>query len=339
MKRWYGNNRSRKRLKSNTRNSRHLPTNKSQAFKLLICLLGVGFVVSGNLSEIEAKISASVTPNSVSTVGLKLDAIAAEITVKVLDAEFLGSGIIIKHQERIYTVLTNQHVLRAGKKPYRIQAPDGKIYQAKIISPTTSQPYDLALLSFVTPDDRDYDTANIGSSANLQVGEPIFAAGFPVENVRDLEPRSSLLSGFTLNRGRIAIVLDKSLEEGYQIGYTNDVKKGMSGGPLLNIKGEVVGVNGKHAYPLWEAPDFYEDGSQPCPPLQELITRSSLAIPIEKGISLNPSLEFLQSDSDTTIDNDSLSLTSSDSAELVAKMQAEAEATKKCRSVRSINPK
>jgi serine protease Do len=333
MKRWYGNNRSQKCLRSNTRNLRHFLTTKSQAFKFLICLLGVGFVVSGNLSEIEAKILASVTPNSFST-AVKLDSIAAEITVKVLDAEFLGSGIIIEHQHRRYTILTNQHVLRAGSKPYRIQAPDGKIYHAKVISSAKSQPYDLALLSFVTPDDRDYDTANIGSSANLQVGEPIFAAGFPVENVRDLEPRSSLLSGFTLNRGRIAIVLDKSLEEGYQIGYTNDVKKGMSGGPLLNVRGEVVGVNGKHAYPLWEAPDFYEDGSQPCAPLQELITRSSLAIPIEKGISLNPSLELLQSNIDSKTDDDNLSLIASDSAELVAKMQAEAEATKKCRNLR-----
>jgi hypothetical protein len=294
--------------------------------------------MSGNISQIKAKILASASPTSVSTAGINIDSIAAKITVKILGSDFLGSGIILQHKGDRYTILTNQHVLRAGEQPYRIQTPDGKIYPAKAISATKSQPYDLVLLEFIDLNNTNYHTAHIGSSANLQVGEPIFAAGFPYENVR---ADASILKEFTLNRGRIAIVLDKSLEEGYQIGYTNDVKKGMSGGPLLNIQGEVVGVNGKHAYPLWEAPDFFEDGSQPCPPLQALITRSSLAIPIEKGIALNPSLKSLQPDADEPSDNQSLALTvidtdatNSDSSEIIAKMKAEAEATQKCRNDR-----
>ncbi|MEM7592725.1 MAG: serine protease, partial [Cyanobacteria bacterium P01_A01_bin.83] len=164
--------------------------------------------------------------------------------------------------------------------------------------------YDLAILEFSA--NQTYPTAKLGSSLFLEVGEPIFAAGFPHnQSAAPASPKSGQsesidkFRGLTIKPGRIAIILNQALAEGYQIGYTNDVQKGMSGGPLLNSQGEVVGVNGKHAYPLWESPEVYQDGSEPCPALQELITRSSLAIPIEKSIELKPQLKSLPSASDS----------------------------------------
>jgi len=124
----------------------------------------------------------------------------------------------------------------------------------------------------------------------LQISEDQLAHGCPTNN---------LIQELAFTKGRVSVILDQALEEGYQIGYTNEVQKGMSGGALLTIQGFLVGVNGKHAYPLWEAPDFYEDQSQPCPPLQELIIRSSLAIPLEKIIDSTPEVSW-QSLSATT---------------------------------------
>lgn len=98
----------------------------------------------------------------------------------------------------------------------------------------------------------------------------------------------------------------------------------MSGGPLFNSQAEVIGINGKHAYPLWESPEIYQDGSELCPAIQELITRSSLAIPIEKTLELSKQLKSLKS---VELEDSVQSNLSEQDRQLVAKMQAEAKAT------------
>ena len=282
--------------------------------------------LSGNAARIKQKILTTVTSDSASNDVLAegIDEIAANITVKILDKDFLGSGFIAQQEGDRYTVITNQHVLRAGEGYYRVQTSDGKIHSAKVIESgiKSDYQYDLAILEFTT--NTDYAVAKIGSSLYLEVGEPIFAVGFPYSEL-ETEIFASIgdkVTGLAIKTGRVAIILNKALTEGYQIGYTNDVKKGMSGGPLLNNRGEVVGINGKHAYPLWESPELYQDGSQPCPALEELITRSSLAIPIEKSIELNPKLESVRPKSNVETSRQS-NLVSED-PESVAQMQTEA---------------
>jgi tetratricopeptide (TPR) repeat protein/S1-C subfamily serine protease len=83
-------------------------------------------------------------------------------------------------------------------------------------------------------------------------------------------------------------LLDKKLQGGYQIGYTNEVEKGMSGGPVLNIQGQLVGINGIHAQPLWENPYVYEDGTQPNDTLKQRMKSSSWAVPIQLLAKLAP---------------------------------------------------
>jgi S1-C subfamily serine protease len=169
------------------------------------------------------------------------------ITVKVISKDILGSGILLKRQGYFYTVLTNAHVLRADNPPYRIQTNDNRIWLADVRS-------------------------------SPAVGDEVFAAGFPsVEEETEKK-------GFVLTTGKISLTLYKALEGGYQFGYTNDIEKGMSGGPLLNRRGEVVGVNGMHAYPLWDMPSVFVDGSEADTALHQKITHLSWAVPIETVI-------------------------------------------------------
>jgi serine protease DegQ len=203
--------------------------------------------------------------------GEQLQLLAKSVTVKVLSQDVLGSGILLQKQGSVYTIVTNAHVLRAGTSPYKIEMPDGKIYPAQAIKTTSFEGNDLSLLQFRAQ--ANYAIAKLGSTP--KAGDDVFAAGFPIT------ASSSKDRGFVFKAGKVWRVLDKALEGGYQVGYTNDIEKGMSGGPLLNRLGEVVGINGMHAYPLWGDPYIFKDGSEPSPSLREQMSQYSWGIPIE----------------------------------------------------------
>ncbi|WP_236503965.1 S1 family peptidase [Tychonema sp. BBK16] len=205
---------------------------------------------------------------------------ARSITVKVLSGDNWGSGIIIQQQKQVYTVITNDHVLQSGDA-YRIQTPDGKIYSATRYLASQFVGKDLALVQFSSTKS-DYKIGVLGNSSALKEGDKVYAAGFPSEL------KKSDSAGWKFTDGRVSLIPEKSLEDGYQLGYDNQIEKGMSGGPVLNWAGEVVAVNGMHAYPLWGDPYLFQDGSKPCEPMRELMVRSSWGIPIEKFLQSAP---------------------------------------------------
>ncbi|HAZ44117.1 MAG TPA: peptidase S1 [Cyanobacteria bacterium UBA11369] len=204
-----------------------------------------------------------------------LQQLAKAITVKVLSGDTWGSGILIRRQGQVYTVLTNDHVLTpGGGKSYRIQTPDGRIYSAAVLGADKFPGNDLGLLQFRSA--ATYRLASLRADSTPAVGDEVFAAGFPVET-----------TGFSFTTGQISLLLDRALEGGYQIGYTNDIQKGMSGGPVLNRWGEVVGINAMHAYPLWGNPYVFKDGSVPSAAMQQQMIQLSWAVPVQTFLELN----------------------------------------------------
>lgn len=241
--------------------------------------------IAGLVKILQADIPKSQN-TSLSLTSEQIQQLARSITVQILSKTELGSGVIINRQDNVYTVITNAHVLRAGKSPYQVKVDDGKVYAAEVIKKVDLTGKDLALLQFQSQN-KTYPVAKLGKSSLLTVGDEVFAGGFPMPLQSPESQRK-----FVLKSGRVSLLLEKPLEDGYQIGYTNEVEKGMSGGPLLNIWGEVVAINGLHGEPLWESPDYYEDGSQPCPPLQQLISRYSFGIPINVVIETTPNISL-----------------------------------------------
>lgn len=202
---------------------------------------------------------------------------AEQISVNVMAPSIVGTGFLLKKQGCVYTVVTNAHVLRAGKPPYRIKTSDNRIWEAQTRYVASEKGDDLAILEFRTRGE-SYPVAPIG--VKPIPGTAVVAAGFPfVEGDTRVK--------FRLTAGKVSLVLDKALQGGYQIGYTNDIQKGMSGGALLNLRGEVVGVNGMHAFPLWDIPSVFESGEEADKALHEKIVRLSWAVPMQKVERLN----------------------------------------------------
>ncbi|MEB3829901.1 S1 family peptidase [Phormidium sp. CCY1219] len=262
----------------------------------MVVVLGSLFVALPG-KAVEECISAPVLPEGVpqgepageSTGELdRLYQLAESITVKVYSNNTNGSGILIQRQGSLYTVVTNEHVLTLGP-PYRIETADGRSYPAEVLKSVSFNGKDLALLQFSSAE--NYTLASFGAIANLTVGEPVFAAGFPFGG------SASHGRGFAFKTGEVSLLPDKALPRGYQLGYTNPIEKGMSGGPVLNRQGQVVGINGMHAYPLWGDPYVFEDGSRPCQGMREIMTRSSWAIPIETLVQLAQNLSLPRVDS------------------------------------------
>ncbi len=198
---------------------------------------------------------------------------ARAITVKVIAGRGWGSGILIKKQGQVYTILTNAHVLRIGDR-YQIQTADGKVHFAQPSDANQFQDDDLALLSFRSSN--NYAIATIAKS-RVAIGDETFAAGFPDEE-----------EGFAFTNGKVDYSLAKPFRGGYQIGYSNDILKGMSGGPVINRGGELVAINGRHKHPIWGNSFIFQDGSTPLQQIRQQMENSSWAVPVERFLQLAP---------------------------------------------------
>lgn len=197
---------------------------------------------------------------------------ARSITVRVKAGRSGGSGILIQQRRQVYTVLTNRHVVSVGA-PYVIQTPDGRSHPANFVKKVNFRGNDLAILQFRSQ--ASYAIAPLASTNHLLEGDPVISAGFPLES----PPKRA--NGLLITVGKISLLPPKAFVGGYQIGYTNLIQQGMSGGPVLNLRGEVIGVNSLHAYPLWGDPYIFQDGSKPPPAQRKTIIQSSWAVPIE----------------------------------------------------------
>ncbi|GAB1509605.1 hypothetical protein JCM33774_16460 [Actinophytocola sp. KF-1] len=138
-----------------------------------------------------------------------------------------GTGFLIDDQGH---VLTNHHILEAGSPDVRVTGPDGRGLPAEVVG--TDAEHDLAVLR-VEPG-AALRTLAIGSSSRVRVGEQVLAVGSPLG-----------LSG-TVTSGIVSAV-DRPVRigGGRQTALQTDasINPGNSGGPLVNARGEVIGVN------------------------------------------------------------------------------------------------
>jgi tetratricopeptide (TPR) repeat protein len=164
---------------------------------------------------------------------------AQSITVMIQDAQnpkISGSGVIIKQEGPIYTVLTAQHVVQSPAN-FKVMTPDGKQHPVIQGSIKAFPDVDLALIQFTSAE--VYSIAKMGNSDQSPLGTASFVAGFPGTTVVRSEPT------FYFTSGEIAANANRPLKDGYAIAYNNPTLPGMSGGPVLNGNGELIGIHGR----------------------------------------------------------------------------------------------
>lgn len=209
--------------------------------------------------------------------------VAQQVTVRVLTKTSMGSGAIVQRQAQTYTVLTCDHVVAGSQDgEFTILTADGATHPARRLTQTLTG-VDLALLQFDSP--KSYRVAVLGNSLALTKGDRVYASGFPnyqfLNKSRVEETRNWGMKAFRLTTGTVALLLERTLPEGYSLGYTNEVEQGMSGGPVLNQKGELIGINGRLKYPLQGIDVFtFADGTKPSVELFNQMEALSWAIPI-----------------------------------------------------------
>nr|WP_319422727.1 tetratricopeptide repeat-containing serine protease family protein [Pleurocapsa sp. FMAR1] len=192
---------------------------------------------------------------------------ASAITVKVTAGSSSGSGILVAKSGQTYTVVTNAHVTSRNDR-YQIKTVDGKIHQATLKKNEQSDNQnDLALLQF--PATEQYTLATLGNTQLVTPNQSVFASGF-----------TDASEQLTFKLGKIEQISPKPLMGGYQIGFTNYTKQGMSGGALLNDEGEVIGILGMGAAAILDNAYLYADGSRPDAQTLEQLRANSFAVPV-----------------------------------------------------------
>jgi tetratricopeptide (TPR) repeat protein len=193
-------------------------------------LLGVAGVAAG---------AVLLTPVAAQAQGSQAAARAAQAVTVRIEGATQGSGVLMERDGNRYTVLTSWHVVSAQRpgEELAIYTPDGRSHPLEAGSIRRLGTVDLAVLTFSSS--TAYETARIGDRGSVQMGGAIYVSGFPLPSTAVPSHLLRFLDGQVIANAQVAI------PNGYQLLYSNPTLPGMSGGPVLNSRGEVVGIHGQ----------------------------------------------------------------------------------------------
>jgi len=208
--------------------------------------------LSGNSSGASADLfNGSTTGKAGSVEAVVHDALPAVVNVttdvfqpdqfgNVQQGKGVGTGFIVRSDG---IIVTNCHVVEGGSKiTVSTSAEKPQQYDARVIGGDCQ--HDLAVLKI---DASGLPTVPLGDSGSLQLGQPVVAIGYALA----LEGGPTVTSGIVSSLDRTITVADPSCtvcQNGRRV-YTDVIQTdaainhGNSGGPLLNMQGQVVGIN------------------------------------------------------------------------------------------------
>ena len=148
-----------------------------------------------------------------------------------------GSGVIYKKQGNSAFIITNHHVVE-GAQQLEVSLADGTKIPAKLVGSDIWT--DLAVLEV---DSKDIQTiAEFGDSAALKTGEPVIAIGNPLGTFEG-SVTQGIISGLERT---VPVDIDQNGTADWQAEVLQTdaaINPGNSGGALVNISGQVIGIN------------------------------------------------------------------------------------------------
>jgi Do/DeqQ family serine protease len=138
----------------------------------------------------------------------------------------LGSGVIVSADG---TILTNAHVIDGAEK-ITVFLSDNKTFDAKLVG--ADKPSDLAVLKIEA---QNMPFLNLGNSDTVRIGDIVLAIGNP------LGIGQTVTAGIISAKGRRTGLSDGSFEDFLQTDAP--INRGNSGGALVNLAGELIGIN------------------------------------------------------------------------------------------------
>lgn len=147
-----------------------------------------------------------------------------------------GSGVIYKKEGNYAYVVTNNHVVE-GQNALQVLLADGQKVDAELVG--TDAYTDLAVVKI--PAKNITTVATFGDSSQLKVGEPAIAIGSPLGT----EYANSVTEGIISSLNRQVVSQNDSGQEVNINAIQTDaaINPGNSGGALVNIAGQVIGIN------------------------------------------------------------------------------------------------
>lgn len=174
--------------------------------------------------------------------------IAKGITIQIhAQNQYKGSGAIVAKSGNQYYVLTARHVVNKIDT-YSVVTPDGKSYSVENSQVRKFAGLDLAILEFTS--EVNYPVAilaNVPFQHNIHYNETrwVFLSGWPIslENQAG-QYEFNIGQLFSQEVSLLNITDASSINQGYELLYTNFSKAGVSGGPILDTQGRLIGIHG-----------------------------------------------------------------------------------------------
>ncbi len=160
---------------------------------------------------------------------------------RAYEQQSAGTGIIISDSGY---VVTNRHVIDPSATEVTVTLSDGTtLDDVEVVGRTAdSDPLDIAFLKIGDTKDKKLVAAKIGDSAKVQVGDKVVAIGNALGQFQNTVT-SGIISGYgrSVEAGDENGAAVETLQNLFQTDAS--INQGNSGGPLVNISGEVIGIN------------------------------------------------------------------------------------------------